>query len=196
MSDPSLEDLFTEVQLAATPPKHRRSANVAERRHLPETSKSVHDLYVLPENWTRTRGVALIHDDTNSVLGNFSEYIHKTQRARKLVREESVIAINGVIHVSGSWWIGIDRKPEPARPWHEERRAMIALHLPELNVFAPLVEVVAKIEHQGIARCELAQDSEFADPDGRTLLTLPKGTNVLPVMTLDGKITLRQEIGL
>ena len=191
-----LEDLYTEVQLASNDRK-RKSKDPAHRGHLPDSAKSVHDLFTLRENWERVGGVALFHDDTQSIIGNFSKYNHRTVKGCwELIREETPVAVSELMHVTGDWWIGLDRKPELAKPWFEDRLAMIKLHLPELGVFAPLVQVRAKLEHQGIMRVELVEETQFADSDGRLLLILPAGTNVLPVMTLDGKINLRQEIGL
>jgi len=156
-----------------------------------------HNLFYNPDNWTRTRGVALFHEETQSILGNFSEYRHKTVAGcRRLVREEVPMVVSEIEHVAGDWWIGIDRRPEPAAPWFEDRLAMIKLTLPELGVWTPLAEVRAKLQHGAISRAELVNDTLFADPDGRALLTLPAGTNLLPVMDLEGKLLLRREIGL
>lgn len=188
-----LEDLYTEVQL------QQQSKRKTHRR---DPSKGAifdkgHNLFYNPENWQRTRGVALFHEETQSILGNFSEYLHRSVAGcRRLVREESPIAVSEVEHVSGDWWIGVDRQPVASAPWFEDRLAMMKLHLPELGVWTPLAEVRAKLEHGSIARVELVNETLFADSDGRQLLTLPAGTNLLPVMDLDGKLTLRREIGL
>lgn len=156
-------------------------------------------IYLDPENWERTRGVALVHADTQTLLGNFSEYRHRSVvGARKLVRESAPISVSATESVSGSWWLGADRRPEPAQVWHEARRAIVHLHLSELHVHAPACEVLAHLSYGGIARVELAADTQLAQEDGHgeQLLFLPKGSNVLEVMSRDCKITLRQEIGL
>jgi hypothetical protein len=191
----SLDDLFDEAQRAAGPRVKRLSPNQALRKHLAATAQAVHELYTNPENWERTTGLVIIHEETQSVIGNFSKYVHRTVKGCwRAVRESAPIAVSETLRVSGDWWIGADRRPEPPHPWHETRSLRITLHLPELNAFAPLVEVHVKLEHGAIARVELAADTLFSDPDGHQLLRLPAGVNVLPVMTLDAKIDLREEL--
>lgn len=197
--DSLLEELYTEVQLAATPKKARRSPNPAFPRAA-DAGAALRALFIQPENWVRGRSLILFHDDTQSTLGVFVEYIHASvEHCRKLVRETGLTAtsdISGFEHCSGDWWIGKDRVPEPDKPWFEERMALLRLHLADIGIWAPLVEVRARVEHGGIRRVELVADTLFADADGRELVTIPKGTNVLPVMTLDDKLLLRREIGL
>lgn len=193
IEDEMLDEFWDEVAPVQKPKKSSRR----DPSKLGALFDKGHDLFYNPENWTRTRGVALFHDETQSILGNFSEYCHKTvPGCRRLVREEAPLGVAAVEHVTGDWWIGLDRKPEPPQPWFEDRVAMLKLALPGLGVWSPLCEVRAKLQHGAIARCELASETMFADPDGRALLTLPSGTNVLPVMDLEGKLLLRREIGL
>lgn len=184
---PTLEDLFAEASPVAKPRRDPSKFPLSPS----------HTSYTNPENWQRTRGVAIFHKETNTLLGNFSEYKHKTAAGcRKLVRESAPIAVSGSEYVEGNWWLPSAQMPEARKPWQETRLAMMKVHMPDLNVFAPLVELKAYLEHGGIARVELTVETQFADADGNQLLFLPAGTNILPCMTLDGKIALRQEIGL
>ena len=44
-------------------------------------------IYTNPDNWERTRGIALIHADTETLLGSFDEWTHrKIVNCRRLVR--------------------------------------------------------------------------------------------------------------
>ncbi len=192
-----LEDLWTEARIALAAKKPRRIANPSLRNALDATAKRMHELFALPENWERTRGIALIHAETETLLGNFSEYRHKTVAAcRKLLREEAPITVEAAERVEGSWWLGDSRKPEPRAPWHTQQRAILHVHLHELGVHAPACEVVAFISYGGIARVELASPTRFADDHGKQLIELPAGVNILDGMTLDSRLALRQELGL
>ncbi len=161
-------------------------------------AKETQALFRDPDNWTRTRGIALVHEESNTVLGNFSEYLHKTvPGARRLVREESPISVSATERVDGSWWLGEDRKPEPPRPWHEKRIGFIHMHLSALGVHSPACEVLVFLSYGSMERVELAIDTQFAQEDGKNpeLLMLAAGTNVLPCMSSDCKVKLMQELG-
>jgi hypothetical protein len=196
MSDlSSLDDLFAEARARIT--VARKAEKAAVIRHTAEPEKvSVQALYLDPKNWQRTRGVALIHEETETVLGNFSEYVHiSVAECRKLVRESAPISVEAIERVSGSWWLGAERRPEPRKDWHEVRTAILHLHLSELRVHAPLCEVVAHLSYGSLARVELAIDTTLAQEEGgEQLLMLPKGTNVLEVMSLDSKMHLWKEL--
>jgi hypothetical protein len=163
-----------------------------------ESSKQV---YLNPSNWNRTRGIALIHAETNTCLGNYSEFIHlKVKDCRKLLREETPIEVNGVEFVTGSWWLPAEVKPEPAQVWHQRIPAIIHLHLSELKVHAPAVPVIVCKSYGNIARCELVEETRFAQweeegKSGNILLYLPKGTNVYEVMSRDTKIKIKEIVG-
>jgi hypothetical protein len=145
------------------------------------------------------RGVALIHEETETLLGNFSEYTHNSVAScRKLVREDSLIPVSAAERVSGSWWLGADRRPEPKQVWHEQRPCIIHLHLDKLMVHSPICELTVHLSYGSIARVELTLDTTFAAEDGKQeqLLYLPAGTNVLEVMSLDCKLAVRKELGI
>lgn len=184
---PTLDELFAE---AAPQARVRRDPSKLQK-------SPSHASFSDPVNWLRMRGVAIFHKETNTLLGNFSEYIHKSvANCRKLVRESAPIAVSASEYIEGNWWLPDTQILEAPRVWQETRLAMMKVHMPELNAFCPLVKLKACLEHGGIARVELATETQFADSDGNQLLFLPAGTNILPCMTLDSKITLRQEIGL
>lgn len=193
--DPDVEALFNEATARA------RQAIKAKRTAPPKPGEAekqaTQALYLDPANWERKRGIALIHEETETVLGNFSEYVHRSvPGCRKLVREESPIAVSARELVSGSWWLE-DIKPEPRQVWHEQRTAFVHLFLDKLRVHSPACEVVVHLSYGSLARVELALETQFAQQagDAAQLLTLPAGANVLEVMSSDCKVGLLQDLG-
>lgn len=200
----SLDELFAVArrQAARNDAEEKRLAKAKPKRLADKTDKedapvTPQVLFLDPQNWERTRGIALIHADTETLLGNFSEYLHRSvPNCRKLVREDSPIAVTATERVSGGWWLGQHRTFEKPKPWHFTRPAIIHLHLSELRVHSPAAEVTVFLSYGSITRVELAADTLFAPEGegGEYLLTLPKGTNILEVMSRDCKISLREQV--
>lgn len=183
MSD-SLEDLFSEATaraLAAKAPKAPPKYSLANS-----------------EGWQRTRGIALIHRDTDTLLGNFSEYVHLTiPSARKLIRESAPISVSATEYVEGSWWVAAERKPEPRQAWHEVRQIILHVVLRELRLHSPICELAVHLSYGAIARVELACDTLFAQTEGtEQFLELPAGTNILEMLDLEAKLAVRKEAGI
>jgi len=199
MSDP-LDDLFREAKKYI---QAERTAK-AERKLRPHADKTVEKaepklLFTLEENWQVGRAIALIHEETGTVLGNFVEHTHRSVAgARKLIRCSIPVAVSAAEYVSGSWWLGEGRRPEPKQEWHTQRECVVHLHLSELGVHSPATLVVAHLSYGSIARVELAHETQFAaeGETGQLLITLPAGTNILEVMSRDCKIKVREECGL
>lgn len=193
--DSELEALFgTAIAVAKAKQKAEKSAVV--RKTSEPQARATQQLFLDPENWERKRGIALVHEETNTILGNFSEYVHKSvPGCRRLVREESPISVSATEKMEGNWWLE-DRKPEPPRPWHEKRTAFIHLHLSKLFVHSPACEVVVYTAYGSLDRVELAIDTQFAQEEGRgaELLFFAAGVNVLPVMSSDCKVQLLQDL--
>lgn len=197
----SLDELFAaarksyrEQQAKATKAHERRA--IKDTETAPITPQA---LFLDPANWERKRGVALIHTPSETVLGNFSEYVHKSVvNCRKLVREASPISVSATERVSGDWWLGQHRVTEKPPMWRYAREAILHLHLSELKLHAPAASVKAFIAYGGIERVELAADTMLA-PEGETessLVFLPAGVDILPVMSRDCKISLRETLAL
>lgn len=183
-----LEQFASRAEAAA-----RVERRVRDKKQLESPAKAS----LLDESqWVRARGIALIHADSETLLGNFAEFIHPSG-ARRLVRETWPIAISAVERVEGSWWLGAERMPEKRQEWHDKRPVIMHLHLEPLGIHAPAVELLVHISYGGIARCELVSTTIFlADTNETKLVELPAGTNLLDVMDLDAKINLRREVGL
>lgn len=191
-----LEDLYTDAILAQQT-KRKRVADPSLREALASTAKKMKDLFNLPENWERTRGLAIIDKDTKTLIGNFSEYRHRTVAGcRKLLREHSPIAISGTEEVSG--WLGESlalRKGEWGM-WHDRREVELDLMFPELMVGHPQIRLSVAIYLNGISRADLLSETQFAAASGNIVITLPAGTNVYEAMGTDGRLKLRKLLGL
>lgn len=192
-----MDALFSEAR--ATINAGRRAAEAAAR--LPRRIKAADSApepdqsFIDPANWKRTRGIALIHEETQTLLGNFTEYLHPTG-ARRLLREDAPMLVSGTEVVSGDWWISRPPAvPQEETEWYTKRMAIVPIHLPKLGVHSPAVEVLVHLSFGGIARVELAMDEMFAQASGQDqLLFLPKHTNILQEMSQDCKINLRLEV--
>lgn len=193
-----LEDLFTDAMLAQErTPVRRREADPSLRNALAATSRKMKEVFSLPENWERTRGVAVIDRDTATLVGNFSEYVHRSVKGcRKLLREHSPISVSGTEYVSG--WLGesmaLRRGEWGSR--EDAYRVKVTLFFDELAVGAPDCQVIAWAYLGGIRRVELVEDTQFAGASGNVIISLPACTNVWEAMDHTSKAALRKETGL
>lgn len=195
--DPELAGLFN-AAIASVKAEQKAKAVAKLKKTAEPQLVSTQSLYLDPDNWERTRGVALIHEETDTILGNFSEYLHRSvPGCRKLVREEAPIAVSTTERVAGNWWLGEERRPEPKQVWHEQRTAILHIYLDKLQVHSPACEVVAHLSYGSLARVELVLDTQFAQADDlpAAMLFLPAGANIIEVMSRDCKVALMQELG-
>lgn len=188
----SLDDLFAEA-------KEVVAERVAARISLKAATKVIklnRETYSLPENWERRRGIALIHEESSSLIGNYSEWFHKRiPGCRKLVREDTPIAIDHTERIKGWEHLGeIKEHLIEAQRWTSERKVLMELTLAELGVHAEMVELKVCLSFGGIVRVELMDHTTFSSLDGRTILTIPRGVNVLETMGIDSKVALRKEL--
>ena len=163
----------------------------------PEKPKKVtSDTFTLPENWTQTRAIALIHAETQTLIGNFLEYKHvRVPHARKLIRCDSPVAVSATEMVSGPQWVHLERIiPSPQSATATRDIVMTPLPLYELGVQAEIAEMKIYFQWGGIIRAELRSHTTFHSPDNRTILTLGAGTNLLEVMDLNAKLQMREEL--
>lgn len=193
-----LEQLVNEA--VATAKLELKQKTLKRMKHAQEApgALDVRQLYQNPDNWERTKGIALIHADSQTLLGNYSEYVHRTvPNCRRLVRESNPISISATETVEGSWWLDDTRRPEPQQEWHVRRPAIIHLHLQALGVHSPACEVIACLSYGGLTRVELVEKTQLAQEHGKQEqhLFLPAGTNVLGEMSIDCKIALRVALG-
>lgn len=176
----SLDDLFKEAKAAM---RTETKAKEKKKAEAPAPDPETIGIYRNPANWVRTCGIALIHAGTESLLGNFTEYQHRSDpSARKWIREADVLPVERTEVVQGDWWITPAAIPQPKRAWHEAKLTTLPLRLLSLGVTCPSAAVLACFGEGCLDRVELAEETLFAQPssDFASLLRLPKGTNIYP----------------
>lgn len=192
--DSPLEDLYTDAMLNRKIRVQRKGTDPSLRDALDAATKRMRELYTLPENWERTRGVAIIDHATHTLVGNFSEYQHRTiPSAHKWLREHTPIAINATLEMDGclgaEWDMRLGRQS-----WEQEHRACLPVLLDELMVEAPAVELLLKTRLGVITRAELVGEAQFASMNGSMILRLPAGTNIWEACGTDTKSAMRKQI--
>jgi len=186
-----LEDLLNEALLARKlPPKRKKSSDPAVRAINP--TEAMRALYSNPENWTRTRGLALVDKQTHTVIGNYSEYIHnQVPSTRKLIREHQPIAVDGMEEIDG--YLGPEKELSVRSiTWDKTFPAVEGIVLDELGVEAPAVEVTICTRFNMTVKVTLDADTQFASASGNVLLQFPAGTDIFPACSTDTKISLRK----
>lgn len=193
-----LEDLYQEAALAhaAKNPRQRKATDPGMRHALDAATKTMREMYTLPENWRRTRGVALIDKSTKTLIGNFSEYEHVSLRGtRKLLREHHPIPIDATEEMDGYLGEALERRIR-GTSWTQKQTLTADLWLDELAVGAPGVAVTICLHLGTIARVELDTPTQLAAVNGGSILNLPGGTNVWEHLSVDTKNWLRKQVAL
>lgn len=190
-----LEDLYTEAQVARKSRVTKKVVDPSMRNALDATAKKMRETYTLPENWERTRGVALIDKNSNTLIGNFSEYINKiVPKTRKLIREHLPIAIDATEVMDGFLGVELSRRLFIGQSWENEHLATCHVLLDELMVEAPNVQLKLKTRLGVIQRAELINDTQFASVNGETIMVLPAGTNVWEAAAYDTRAAMRRHV--
>jgi len=154
-------------------------------------------LYAKAENWVLARNLALIHAETQTLLGNFQEWLHKSvPNCRRLVRVESPLVVSGTEQVSGTWgWT------PPKRLEHQNSSLVryevtvdCQLAMPAVNAVATRLRV--DCQGAGILAIRLVAATDFSDDLGLDVLSLPAETNLLPMLSLLTKQAIRLELPL
>lgn len=186
-----LEDLFTDAMLHRKM-RAKRPEDASLKHALDAAAKRMRDLYQLPENWVRRRGLALIDKATSTLIGNFSEYVHRTvPGCRKLLREHSPIPIDDSEVVEGYLGEAMEQRLR-SQSWEAVHACTCDLWLDALMVGCPAVELVVKTRLGALTRVELLYATQFASESGATLFILPAGTNVLEQLSSDSKAGVRK----
>lgn len=193
----SLDDLYKAAR-AAVRAEEAAKRSAKKKGVTVELDEENIGLYRNPANWKATRGIALIHAGTETLLGNFTEYVHRTDAsARKLVREAGKLPIQAdVEYVSGDWWLLPSDTIKPKRAWQVCLEAKLMISLFSLSVYAPEVEVVASFGVGQLDRVELVHETLFAQTPGTPaqMIYLPAGTNILPLMSQESVRVLKLQL--
>lgn len=184
LSSLSLDELFKEARAAM---RRQKAVDAAKPRAVKSTEPRLE--VNLHSNWVAQRSLALVHQETSTLLGTFVEYTNKHfPGARRLVREFTELPVLSSEYVTGVW--GGPIAPEvqaPKRPWNTTRTLTVDLVLRDLHVSAAKVLVTAYYGEGTLDAVELAEATTFASPPGAipfSLFNLPAQTNVLAELSI------------
>lgn len=184
LSSLSLDELFKEARAAM---RQQKAADAAKPKAVKSTEPTLE--VNLHSNWVAQRSLALVHQETSTLLGTFVEYTNKHfPGARRLVREFTELPVLSSEYVTGVW--GGPIAPEvqaPKRPWNCARTVVVDLVLKDLHVSAAKVRVTAYYGEGTLDAVELAEAATFASPPSTvpfSLFNLPAGTNVLAELSI------------
>jgi len=200
----SAENLFSDpldrLLKEAVAQQAKRKANAVTAKSKPTAEKvPFNTTYTNPDNWTRSRGIALIHkSDTGlmTLLGNFGEYNHNRIRGvRKLLREEGPIAVDGQEVVTGAWWLTkeVAHRLSPSEEV-EDVEVSLDVILPGMGVHCHEAKLFVRLLHNAFFRVELAEQTRFIDPENNTFLFFPAGLDILDGLSYDTKLALRKKL--
>lgn len=187
LSSLSLEDLFAEAKAAV---KAKRKADFLAKEKRAAEPEPPAIAFGDPVNWVEGTGVALIHRETQTFLGNFRSYRHKSDpEIRRLVRSEEPIAVSGVEEVDFGY-------TPPETPISSPRAETQAFLTVDLELDTPLVSarhvLVCVHYHNGwTARVVLVEPTTFAEQG--EILQLPAGVDVLPALSRASKQAVRHQ---
>jgi len=193
MNDTSLDKLFADARAAMRQQVQRRKAAVPTPQELSAEERLRKELAPIA-NWTAVRAVTLVHQETTTLLGTFTEYHHpKVPGARRLVREYEQLPSTSVEYVTGQWSLETPLPPHASHIWHQSREAMIDVVLGKMHLSSPFVRLSAWFGEGRLERVLLRDDTVFTHPAQATeCVILPAGTDVLNELstrTLDHLMT-------
>ena len=184
LSSLSLDELFKEARAAM---RRQKAVDAAKPRAVKSTEPTLE--VNLHSNWVAQRSLALVHQETSTLLGTFVEYTNKHfPGARRLVREFTELPVLSSEYVTGVWGGPIAPEAQaPKRPWNCARTVVVDLVLKGLHVSAAKVRVTAYYGEGTLDAVELAEAATFASPPNTvpfSLFNLPAGTNVLAELSI------------
>jgi len=177
IEDTSLDDLYRQAKAAM-----REQVKAKAKTPLVVEEDPDIGLYRNPANWVKGKAVALLHEETKTLLGHFTEYTHKTvPNCRRMVREDCSTKVEAVEYVKGAW----APAAVPAatkRIWNTSVEVICDIRLLDFQASACEVVVEAFFGEGRLERVEIVAEVTFASPS--QFFTLPAGTNIFPQMAL------------
>lgn len=177
--DTSLDDLYREAKAAM-----RSELAKLAKAPAPAKDPSSEGVYANPANWVRGQVICLLHKETQSLLGYFVEWKHKTvPDARRLVREADLKAPASpcqIEYISGSWPTPASALSARKLPWKIDLPCVASIHLLDFGLEALDVPMDFCFGEGSLDRVELVVTTTFRSPG--QYLTLPPGTDILPRM--------------
>jgi hypothetical protein len=181
-----LGDLYREVKAIAKTESPIKKMSLSPRglHASPET------LYSDPKNWTRQRSIALVHLDTQTLLGNFNEFIHNSIiGCRRLVRAKDEKSCAHVEYVTGRW-LGVEEKLT------YDTKAYTVLQDILCTLTSPPCEGLTDLhvfrQDSAVLRAELPSKCIFTTAEGDAI-EFPAGVNIFPHLTREIKILINKE---
>jgi hypothetical protein len=177
--DISLDDLYREAKAAM----RGQQAKLAKAPVKAEATPS-EGIYANPANWIRGQVICLLHKETQSFLGYYVEWRHRTvPDARRLVREVGVKPPTescSVEYLSGQWPAEVQTPPERKLPWKIDLPCVASIKLLDFGLEAVGVPLDFCFGEGRLDRVELVVTTTFRSPG--QYITLPSGTDILPRM--------------
>ena len=178
-----LDRLFAEARAAMRHEVKVRKARVPTQVQLSAEERLRAELAPL-ENWVKQRGIALVHQETRTLIGTFIEYTHpKAPGARRLVREYHELPVEATEEVAGEWVHVPPQPPAKHHIWHASRPVLMDCVLGRMHVSKANVELLARFGEGSLDRVELQNDTTFISPTTPEIVILAAGTNILPEMS-------------
>ena len=179
-TDLDLDALFREARTALRNQKVELAKKASKTKLAPlDEPPDTAGIYRNPANWIRGAAVALIHRASETLLGNFTEYRHKTVHdARRLVREDNPPPVQSVEYIDLDLNLSNGQPPTPKRAWQTILPVTCTVGLLAYSAAAPDVQLLAHFGDGDLKWLELAEPTIFKTVDG--MLRLPAGTNILP----------------
>lgn len=173
-----LDDLFQEA---------KRAMRLTKGKLPPPALPDPHALYTNPANWTRGRNLALVHRETGTLMGLFTEYSHRTERlTRKLVRAADIQSIDSTELFDGPLFSPPIPKVTSSRlPWHTALRIETSLLISSMQVESSC-SLLFRFGAGCLDSIKLERETLFSNPSGM-YMQLPAGTDLLPQLT-EGEI--------
>lgn len=141
--------------------------------------------------WQRGFNIRLMHRETNTVLGDFSEW-RQADGSRKLVREpDNSLPIHKIEWMSGYWGA---RTPIPqVYTSADERYQMeIPVTFEAEEEFIGTAKLTVTLTGGAVTSATLLAEASFAAPS--EILVLPQLFNLYPLLTRAAKIALFEEV--
>ena len=181
----SLDELFAEAR--KTMREEASSKKEPPARVGSDFAAPAAALFANEANWHSLRIIALIHEDSETFLGNFEEFEHNTvpdaHKMKRLTRSDAQHV--AVIYVKGPGYLEY-RKPESNTFASDRTRLSCAtLELDSPPVAALGVGVCVHRSAGGIIKIQLEHETTFYSKE--ILLDLPAGTDILPSLSLASK---------
>lgn len=148
-------------------------------------------IYANPANWVKGRCIAVIHSDTQALIGNFQEWLHTSvPSARRLVKSPVPLSVTCVESVN--WGIFAEQHMEPLAPRTEPDPTQLTTTLALAFPVTYPAECSVAVHYQGggTARVALTAPVNFTTLEGE-VLSLPCGIDILPCLDRPSKISLR-----